>query len=196
MIGAVSKGALLAAAIACGLGAAAVAAHEGQLATYAGASGWASAVELVAGWGLVAAGLATSQLRPGVIAGPLAVAAGFAWFAPDFVGWEGDPAVVRSLAMLVAGFWLPLLVHAAFAFPRGLPSFATRALVAAAYLATAVVNIGRALFRDAFEDVNCWSNCTDNSFLIRSEPRIARALEWFDLRFAIALAAAFVALAV
>ena len=196
MIGAVSRGALLAAAIACGLGAAAVAAHEGQLTTYAGASGWASAVDLFAGWGLVAAGLATSQLRPGVIAGPLAVAAGFAWFAPDFVGWEGGPAVVRSLAMLVGGFWLPLLVHAAFAFPRGLPSFATRALVAATYLVTAVVNIGRALFRDPFEDVNCWSNCTDNSFLIRSEPRIARAFEWFDLRFAIALAAAFVALAV
>src|ERR671937_142331 len=87
----------LAAAIACGLGAGAVAPHEGQLTTYAGASGWASAVDLLAGWGLGAAGLATSQLRPGVIAGRLAVAAGFAWFAPDFVGWEGGPAVVRSL---------------------------------------------------------------------------------------------------
>jgi signal transduction histidine kinase len=187
---------LLFPAIACGLGAAAVATRDGQLTTYAGASGWALAVELVAGWGLVAAGLGISQLRPEVIAGPLAVAAGFAWFAPDFVGWEGGPAVARSLGMLLAGLWLPLLVHAVLAFPRGLPSFSTRALVAATYAATAVVNLGRALFRDPFEDVNCWSNCTDNSFLIRSEPRIGRTLDWFDLRFAIAFAVAFVALAV
>jgi signal transduction histidine kinase len=187
--------ALLPAAIACGVGATIIATHEGELTTYAGASEWAAAVELVAGWGLVAAGLATSQRRPGVVAGPLAAAAGFVWFAPAFVGWEGGPSFARSLGMLLAGLWLPLLVHAALAFPHGLPSLAARALVGATYVATAVVNVGHALFRDPFEDVNCWSNCTDNSFLIHAHPRVARALDWFDLRFAIALAAAFVALA-
>jgi len=187
---------LLPAAIACGLGAVVLATREGQLTTYAGRSGWASGLELVAGWGLVAAGFAISKQRPGVIAGPLAVAAGFAWFAPDFVGWEGGPAFARSFGMLIAGLWLPFLVHAVLAFPSGLPSFSARALVAATYVGTAIVNVGRAFFRDPFEDVNCWSNCTDNSFLIHSDLRAARALGWFELRFAIALAVAFVLLSV
>ena len=68
----VSWMALLPTAIALGVGAVEVAMHEGQLTTYAGTSGWASALELAAGCGLVAAGLATSQLRPGSNAGPLA----------------------------------------------------------------------------------------------------------------------------
>ena len=46
-------------AIAWGLAAEIVAAHAGQSTTYAGASVWAVGLELVAGWGLVAAGLAT-----------------------------------------------------------------------------------------------------------------------------------------
>jgi signal transduction histidine kinase len=50
-----------------------------------------------------------------------------------------------------------------------------RALVAAVYAETAVVAIGRALFRDPFDVVECWDNCTDNSFLIHSDPGLARA---------------------
>jgi signal transduction histidine kinase len=186
---------VLPAAIACGLAAEVVARHEGRFTTYAGTAGWAAALDLVAGWGLVAAGLAVSRLRPRCIAGPLAGASGIAWLAPDFVGWEGGPAAVRSIGMLVAGLWLPLLVHAVLAFPRRLPSSSARALVAATYGITAIVDVGRALLRDPFEDVNCWDNCTDNSLLLHADPRAARGLTWLDLRFAIALSVAFVALA-
>jgi signal transduction histidine kinase len=39
-----------------------------------------------------------------------------------------------------------------------------------------VVSVGRALFRDPFFDPACWANCTDNVFLVRSVPGLARAL--------------------
>ena len=186
--------ALVPVAMVCGLAAEIVVAHAGQSTTYAGASLWAAGLELAAGWGLVAAGLATWELRPG-ITGPLAVAAGFAWFAPDLVGWEGGPALARSVGMLAAGIWLPLLVDAVLAFPqRGLGSVPARVLVASVYAETVLVGIGRALFRDPFDDPNCWSNCSDNSFLVNPDPGIARALAWIDLRFAIVFAAAFVGL--
>ncbi len=182
-------------AVAWGLTAVIIATHAGQSTTYAGASAWAAGLELVAGWGLIAAGLAVWQLRPGVT-GPLAVAAGFAWFAPDWIGWEGGPAFARSIAMLAAGIWLPLLVHAVLAFPqRRLGSVMSRVLVASIYAETLIVGIGRALFRDPFDDPNCWSNCSDNSFLIHSSPGAARAFAWLDLRFAIVFAVAFAALA-
>ena len=189
------RAALLAAAAVYGLIAVTVARQNGSGTTYAGSSGWAAVVELAAGWGLVVAGLLFWHLRPGIATGPLAVAAGFAWFASDWVGWEGGPALVRSVGMLVAGLWLALLVHAVLAFPQGrLQSLPARLLVATVYVDAVVVDIGRALFRDPFTDVSCWSNCTVNSFLVDRSPSLARALGWIDLRFALALAAAFIAL--
>src|SRR5262249_3883944 len=102
------QAALVPAAGVYGIAAESVAAHYGRLTTYAGSSGWLLALELAAGWGLVAAGLVTWRLRPGIPVGPLAVAAGFAWFAPDWVGWDGGTVWVRSVGMLAAGVWLAL----------------------------------------------------------------------------------------
>src|SRR5581483_6048691 len=68
----------------------------------------------------------------------------------------------------------PLLAHSALAFAQG--RTAARALVAVAYAEAAVVGIGRALFRDPFDVVNCWDNCSVNSFLIHSEPGLAPVL--------------------
>ena len=45
--------------------------------------------------------------------------AGAAWFAPDWIGWEGGPSVVRSIGMVVAPFVAPLLFHIALAAPSG-----------------------------------------------------------------------------
>jgi signal transduction histidine kinase len=187
--------ALVPTAIAYGLLAETVAHRHGPLTTYAGWSGWATAVELGAGWGLVASGLLTCRLRPAIPVGPLAVAAGFAWFARDWVGWEGGPGWVRSVGMLAAGLWLALLVHAALASPQRLPPPTARALVVAVYVETAVVGVGQALFRDPFDVVDCWDNCTVNSFLVRSDRRVTHALAWIDLRFAIVFAASFVGFA-
>jgi signal transduction histidine kinase len=185
-------------AVAFGLGSEAVAAHYGQSTTYAGVFGWAAGLELVASWALIAAGLAMWQLRPGVT-GPLTLAAGFAWFAPDWTGWDGGPTLLRSIGMVTVGIWLALLVHAVLAFPyRRLRSAPSRVLVVSIYAETVIVALARALFRDPFDDPNCWSNCTvnSNSFLVHSHPSLARALTWFDLRFAIVFAFAFIAVAV
>ena len=182
--------------LAWGLWAEIISSRHGHLTTYAGASGWASAAELVAGSGLIAAGFETWRRRPALPVGPLTLAAGIAWFAPDLIGWEGGPAIVRSMGMAVTGLWFALLVHAALVFPyRRLPSLATRIVVFGVYAESALVDAGRALFRNPYEAVDCWDNCTDNSFLVDARPSAARALDWIDLRFAVVLAASLLALA-
>ena len=149
----------------------------------------------MAGLALVAAGLITAFGRQAGRIGDLAVLAGLVWFAPVWVGWDGGPPLVRSLAMLAAGFAFPLLLHLVVAYPGGrLQGTAARTLVAAAYLEAAVVALGRALFRDPFFDPGCWANCTDNVFLLRSLPGLARAIEVADRWFTVAAAAALVAL--
>ena len=142
----------------------------------------------------MAAGLVTAFSRPAGRIGDLAVLAGLVWFAPVWVGWDKGPPLVRSLGMLAAGFTFPLLLHLVLAYPSGrLHGTAARTLVAAVYLEAVVVALGRALFRDPFFDPNCWANCTDNAFLVRSLPQLARAIEVADRWFTAAAAAALVA---
>jgi signal transduction histidine kinase len=181
-------------ALAVGLGALAVAQGPGRFTTYAGQSGLTATLTLAAGLALVAAGLVTAFSHPTGRIGDLAVLAGLVWFAPVWVGWDKGPPLVRSLAMLAAGFAFPLLLHLVLAYPSGqLHGTAARALVAAVYLEAMVVALGRALFRDPFFDPNCWANCTDNDFLVRSLPQLARAIEVADRWYTAAAAAALVA---
>jgi signal transduction histidine kinase len=179
--------------VALGLGALAVAQGPGRFTTYAGGSGLAATLTVAAGLALVAAGLVTAFSRPAGRIGDLAVMAGLVWFAPVWVGWDRGSPLVRSLGMVAAGFTFPLLLHLVVAYPSGrLQGAAPRTLVAAAYLGTAVVALGRALFRDPFFDPNCWANCTDNLLLVRSLPRLARGIEAADRWFTAAAAAALV----
>jgi signal transduction histidine kinase len=71
-----------------------------------------------------------------------------------------------------------------------LRSTGARVLVFAVYLEAALSVLGRALFRDPFFDPNCWNNCIDNVFLLRSLPRVGRGIDDADLWFAVAVAAA------
>jgi hypothetical protein len=85
----------------------------------AGDAPWASAVQLLAGWGLVAAGLAYWARRPASHSGPLLAAAGLAWFLVE----ANDPEVGSSL-IFTAGLALfaacpVLLAHAALAYSHG-----------------------------------------------------------------------------
>jgi signal transduction histidine kinase len=141
---------------------------------YAGATTLATAAGLLAGIGLLAAGSALWLERGRDRAALLLVLAGVAWFAPDWVGWNQGPSLVRSLGAVVAPF-LP-------AFLLDLVATASRSRVArlcsyAVYAGTVVVSVGRALFRDPFLDPRCWSNCTDNAFLVHADEGIARALD-------------------
>jgi signal transduction histidine kinase len=178
-------------ALAYGLGALAVARGPGELTTYAGRSGLAAALAVLAGLALVAAGLVTSFTRPAGRIGDLALLAGLFWFAPFWAGWKGGPSLVLSLGTLAAGFVFPLLLHLILAYPSGrLPSQGVRAVVVAVYLEAALSALGRALLRDPFFDPNCWDNCTDNVLLVRSLPRIARGIQEADIWFAAAAAGA------
>lgn len=157
---------------------------------YATASGVASAATIVAGLALVAAGLVAWLVRAPGLLGPLAAAAGAAWLAPVWVGWQTGPTFARSVGMVVAPFLVPLLVHLLLAVPAGrISTRAARSAVAAVYATTAMVVVGRALFRDPFLDLHCWNNCTDNAFLVRPVPELAKALDAFGLWFVIGVGA-------
>jgi signal transduction histidine kinase len=180
-------------ALAFGSGALAVALGPGRLTTYAGHSGLLATLTMAVGFTLVLAGLVTSFSRAPERIGTLAVLAGLVWFAPLWVGWDKGPPLVRSLAMLAAGFTFPLLLHLALAYPSGqLRGAMVRAVVIAVYLEATLAALGRALFRDPFFDPNCWANCIDNLFLLRSLPDLAYGIEvanrWFTTAAAAALA--------
>jgi signal transduction histidine kinase len=182
-------------ALAVGVGALAVAQGPGRFTTYAGRSGVATALTVAAGLALVLAGLVTVFSRPAGRIGDLAMLAGLVWFAPTWVGWDKGPPLVRSLGMLAAGFAFPLLLHLVVAYPSGrLHGTAARALVIAGYVEAVLAAIGQALFRDPFFDPDCWATCTDNLFLLRSLPRLARGIEVADRWFTVAAAAALVTL--
>jgi signal transduction histidine kinase len=142
--------------------------------TYAAASTLAAAVGLVAGIGLLALGSALWLERGRDRAAVLLVLVGVAWFAPDWLGWDGGPSIVRSVAAVVAPF-LPALLLDLVATVSG--SRVARLSSHVLYASTIVISVGRALFRDPFLDARCWSNCTDNVFLVDADQGTARALD-------------------
>ena len=175
--------------LAVAVGALLIAAGPGMFTTYAGRSGLAAGLMVAAGLALVLAGLLASLTSQAGPAGDLAVLAGIVWFAPVWVGWEVGPPLVRSIGMLAAGFVFPLLFYLVLAFPGGrLPATGTRALAWAVYLEAALAALGLALFRDPYLDPACWANCTDNVFLVRSLPALARAVTAADRWFTVAAA--------
>ena len=170
--------------LAVAVGALLIAQGPGMFTTYAGRSGLAAGLMVAAGLALVLAGLLASLTSQAGPAGDLAVLAGIVWFAPVWVGWEVGPPLVRSIGMLAAGFVFPLLFYLVLAFPGGrLPATGTRALAWAVYLEAALAALGLALFRDPYLDPTCWANCTDNVFLFRSLPALARAVTATDRWF-------------
>src|SRR6266516_2109630 len=157
-------------------------------ATYAHASTAAHAADLAAGLGLLAAGLLAWVEPRTRRLGVLALLAGVAWFGPDWEGWDGGPAFVRSLGAVVTPFFLALLFHLVLSVPLGrLRSRPARVLVIAAYGVAAFVSFGRALFRDPFLDPYCWRNCRYNSFLVHADPGVARALDDVWVRSSLAI---------
>src|SRR5262249_45153158 len=145
--------------------------------TYGAESAAARVADLAAGLGLLAAGVfaATEPRRRRL--GALAILAGVAWFGPDWEGWYHGPALVVSLGAVAPVLFLALVVHLALSFPSGrLRSRLEVGVAAAAYALAAVVALARALFRDPLLDLHCWRNCIDNSFLIRADAGLTRAV--------------------
>jgi signal transduction histidine kinase len=166
-----------------------IAAGSGMFTTYAGRSSLAAGLMVAAGLALVLAGLLASLTSRTGPAGDLAALAGIIWFAPVWVGWELGPPLVRSFGMIAAGFTFPLIFYLVLAFPGGRPpATGTRALVWAVCLEAVLVALGLTLFRDPYLDPACWANCTDNVFLVRSLPALARAVTAADRWFTVAAA--------
>ena len=185
---------VLVSAIAVGYAVVAVVALPGPdfkvpVTTYSMVSSAAHAAVLVAGVGLIAAGLFIALVGPRPRLGLLAIVAGAAWFAPDWLGWQDGGAAVRSTAMIALPLGFACLFHLLLAFPDAAPASRTsRGAVLIVYVVTIVTTVGHAVLYDPFLDANCWSNCVDNSFLLHADQDWAQTLE--DIGLATALAAA------
>jgi len=165
--------------------------------TYAAGSPWLAAVQLSAGLLLCGAGLLWVLLRGPAPVGLTLQLLAVTWLAPLWAGWWDGPALVRSLAMLVAPFDVALLVGLAATYPgRRARTTAARALAVGTYAATAVLASGLVLIRDPLLDLYCWSNCTDNVFLLTPLPGLARALQIAGLAVAVLAGSAGAVLAV
>lgn len=94
----------------------------------------ASAAQLVAGWALIAAGLAHSARRSDGRSGTLLVVAGFMWFVVEAANPEIGSAAFFTAGLLLAAACPALIVHAALAHATArLASRAEVAVVAAGY---------------------------------------------------------------
>jgi signal transduction histidine kinase len=156
--------------------------------TYASASSAATIADLAAGLTALGVGCLAVVVRGRTSLAVLMVLIGAAWFAPDWVGWASAPPVVRSIAMVAVPFIVALIAHLAIAYPSGRVTVPwMRALLAVAYATTAIASIGRALFRDPFRDLYCWSNCTDNVFLVEPDRVLTRVADGLGWRSAVSL---------
>jgi signal transduction histidine kinase len=166
--------------------------------TYGGASRAAEIADLAAGLGLLAAGLLVWLVPAGSGSALLVVGlAGLAWFAPNWVGWEGGPPIVRSVAMVLEPLFLAFVFHVVLAAPGGrLHSRHVRIAAVVVYAVAVTGSVGGALFRDPFLDPYCWSNCRDNVFLISARSDLARVLDgaWILVTLTVGLALAVVSL--
>ena len=181
--------------VAYALAATAVAARHGELTTYAGRSGLARATELAAGLALFAVGFAAWLRGRWHPTGPVAVAAAFGWFAPDWIGWETGPQGVRVAALAALGVTAAAVVHLALGAPTGRPSStAARSLVALTWAAAVAIGAGRALFYDPLADPSCSAWCATNPLLVHGDRAVAQGLDWAGLGFAALTTAAVIVL--
>jgi signal transduction histidine kinase len=156
--------------------------------TYGSTSAAAAVVDLVVGLALLGCGATAWIVARGKVIGSLTACLGITWLAADWVGWEGGVPLLRSTAMVLAPFLPAILFHLLLAMPAGhLARRLERVAVALCYAVTGIASVGRALFRDPFRDLHCWSNCTDNVFLVDARPDLARQLDGAWLRFVVIL---------
>jgi signal transduction histidine kinase len=141
--------------------------------SYAGASSVAYAADIVAGILLLGAAAAALLDPASARIGLLALAAGVLWFAPDFEGWTGGPAPIRSIAAAVVPLVAaPLALLAADRLPQRL-----RWLAQLAATVLVGVAVARAFVRDPFLDPYCWRDCLSRTFVGRADPGLAHGLD-------------------
>lgn len=177
--------ALCFAALAYVIGCIAILAGEtGKMTSYAAEGPGSATATLSAGIGLIAVGCAAWLARPGGWLGLVATLLGTVWLTQIWVGWSTGPGIARSLGMLGAPFIVALLTHLALAFPGGQRAYAgARHIVRAGYVAATTVAVAVVLFYNPFLDPDCWSNCSDNVFVLRSDPELTSIIRRVGLPF-------------
>ena len=143
---------------------------SGRPTTYAAVSPGAEIADLTAGLGLLAAGaLVVATGRRGSV-GPLVAGLGGAWLAQDWIGWEGGPAAVRTVAVLASALLVPMLAHLVLAFPAGLVSHrGQRAALGVAYGFAGLLAVALLAVRDPAFDQYCWANCDADVLLVHAD---------------------------
>jgi signal transduction histidine kinase len=107
---------------------------------FAGTSSAAGVAFLVAGWALVACGLAFWTRRPASRFGPLLVAGGFAWFLLEWNNAGIGSSLAFTVGLCLHAACPPLVAHAALSYPGGrLASPVERGVLAVAYAGSLVV---------------------------------------------------------
>jgi signal transduction histidine kinase len=162
-------------------------ARDDPVGSYAGLSTLGGVAELAAGWALVAAGLLFRGRHPGNPFGVLLVAAGFAWFVPE---WS-NPGVGSALVFTsgLAGFVAcpPLVAHAALVYPSGRLRSRVDAAVVAALYACGVVLLGVVATTVFDPKATGCSSCPRNLLLVHGNSSLYHSLNRLGFRAALVL---------
>jgi signal transduction histidine kinase len=170
-------------------------AHDEPAFSFAGSSTGGSVAFLGAGWALVACGLLFWGRHRGNAAGPLLVAAGFAWFLGEWDSPGVGSAPVFTVGLVFYASSAPLAAWAVLAYPTGrLASRVERVAVGLA-LAGALLVLGLlpALVYDP-ATFGC-SRCADNLLLVADEPARFDDLGRLGIRFGLAWSLLLIAVA-
>jgi signal transduction histidine kinase len=159
--------ALVPAALAAGIGAAALMAGSPEP-----AGGAEIAVSLLVGWSFVASGLVAWERRPENPTGKVMVATGFAWFAHE-LSWSAEP-LPWTLGQLLESTYLVGVGYLLVTFPEGrLRTAGERWIVALAVLSAGPLQIAWLLL--GYGDTpDC--ACPENAFLIADAPAASEAI--------------------
>ena len=178
--------ALLAAGLALGLVSLAIA--RGEPAYSLAGNAPEAGAGLLAGWSLIAAGLGAWARRPGSRFGPLAVAAGLAWFLAEWNNPGAEVALAFTAGLVLHAACPPLIGHAALVYPGGrLRSPLERVAVAVAYSgALLLLGILPALFFQPASQ-GC-GRCPDNLLGVLSDPQAVQTLNRAGIRAGLAWA--------
>ncbi len=147
--------------------------NEPLVTTYGAASATAQAAGLLAGLSLLVVGSLALWFGPSTVAGVMLLGAGVGWFAPDWAGWEGGPALVRGVATVMAPF-LPVLLLGLLATMVG--TLAARRIVVTSAVVVGVLAAVLVAVDDPFLDPLCWPTCSESALLVSSRPAAADVL--------------------
>ena len=148
----------------------------------------------MAGWALLAIGLAARARRPDSRFGALLAAAAFGWFLVEWNNPGVGSALAFALGLTLYAVAAPIVAHAALAYPGGrLESGLDRLAIAAAYLGT-VVMLGllpALLFDPAAQGCG---DCPRNLLLLHGSPHAYDELNRIGVYAGIAWSLALIAL--